>query len=93
MPLEIKDLFREWFATEFPDRKDRVIHLLQSMRGGKDYDPVWFSRQRGSGPYADQIATRFKLAVRRFGLNESRFRSRTDLFEKPVLAGGQLRLF
>ncbi len=38
LPLELKELFREWLATEFPDRADRVIHLLQSMHGGRDYE-------------------------------------------------------
>ena len=35
LPLEIKDLFREWLREEFPDRAERVISLLQSMHGGQ----------------------------------------------------------
>ncbi len=92
MPLEIKDLFREWLATEFPDRAQRVIHLMQSMRGGKDYDAVWFTRQKGTGPYAELISKRFKLATRRLGLNERRLAVRRDLFQPPVLPGGQMTL-
>lgn len=93
LPLEIKDLFREWLATEFPDRANRVIHLLQSMHGGRDYVAEFGLRQRGRGPYADQIALRFRLAAKRLGLNAERKRLRTDLFERPVLAGQQMRLF
>ena len=93
MPLEIKQLFREWLATEFPDRAKRVISILQGMRGGKDYDARWFERQKGSGPYASQIAQRFKLALRRLGLNERRYALRSDLFQRPVAEGGQLALF
>ena len=37
LPLELKELFREWLATEFPDRASRVISILRSMHGGKDY--------------------------------------------------------
>ena len=37
LPLELKDMFREWLATDFPDRAERVLHLLQSMHGGRDY--------------------------------------------------------
>ncbi|WP_295560000.1 PA0069 family radical SAM protein, partial [uncultured Hyphomicrobium sp.] len=37
LPLELKDVFREWLASEFPDRASRVINLLRSMHGGKDY--------------------------------------------------------
>ena len=39
LPLELKELFREWLQTEFPDRAARVINILRSMHGGKDYTP------------------------------------------------------
>src|SRR5262249_44597762 len=70
LPLELKELFREWLQTEFPDRATRVINILRSMHGGKDYTPQWRVRQRGLGPYAEQIGTRFRLAAKRLGLNE-----------------------
>ncbi len=92
LPLELKELFREWLATEFPDRADRVINLMRSMHGGKDYVPAWGLRQRGSGPYAAQIGLRFRLAVKRLGLNERNLKLRTDLFRRPVPAGGQFPL-
>ncbi len=101
LPLEIKDLFREWLAEEFPDRAKRVIGLLQSMHGGQDYVAAFGHRQRGSGPYADQIAQRFKLARRRLGLASERLALRIDLFSRPSktpnskaeTGGEQLALF
>jgi DNA repair photolyase len=36
LPLELKELFREWLATEVPDRAKRIIGLLRSMHGGSD---------------------------------------------------------
>ncbi len=92
LPLELKDLFREWLEAEFPDRANRVLHLLQSMHGGKDYVAEFGQRQKGTGPYAQQIALRFRLALKRTGLNERRTRPRTDLFKPPVPDGGQLAL-
>jgi DNA repair photolyase len=93
LPLELKELFREWLATEVPDRAKRVLHLLQGMHGGKDYVAAFGSRGRGQGAYADQVAQRFRLALKRQGLNERRNPLRTDLFVPPVRAGGQMRLF
>jgi DNA repair photolyase len=93
LPLEIKELFREWLAEEFPDRAKRVIALLRSMHGGKDYVATFGHRQRGSGPYADQIARRFRAAKLRLGLNEERTPLRTDLFVRPHGRGEQLALF
>jgi DNA repair photolyase len=86
-------LFREWLAAEFPDRADRVIQLVQSMHGGRDYTSEFGVRQRGTGPYAEQIGMRFRLAIKRLGLNELRNELRTDLFQRPVLAGQQMPLF
>ncbi len=92
LPLEIKELFREWLATDYPDRAKRVVGLVQSLHGGRDYRAEFGLRQRGSGPYAEQIAQRFKLALKRNGLNERRLVLRTDLFRRPVLKGSQLSL-
>jgi DNA repair photolyase len=92
LPRELKDLFREWLAAEVPDRARRVLHLLQSMNGGRDYVAEFGLRQRGRGPYALQIAQRFRLALKRLGLNERRQPLRTDLFIPPEPHGAQMRL-
>ena len=92
LPLELKDVFREWLASEFPDRADRVINLLRSMHGGQDYESEFGLRQKGRGPYADQIALRFRLALKRLGLNERRQALRVDLFTPPIARGQQMPL-
>ncbi len=84
LPLEVAPLFREWLAEEFPDRAGRVMALIRSTRGGKDYDAEFGVRQTGTGAYAAQIAARYRVALRRLGLNTRRFVLRTDLFRKPV---------
>lgn len=93
LPLELKDIFREWLATDHPERAQRVMHLLQSMHGGRDYTSTFGLRQRGSGPYAQQVSLRFRLALKRLGLNERRLQLRKDLFRPPSGAGCQLGLF
>ncbi|TAL02989.1 MAG: PA0069 family radical SAM protein [Rhodospirillaceae bacterium] len=70
LPLEVKDLFREWLADAVPERAGRVMSLIRNMRGGKDYDPSWQSRMRGTGPIADTIRDRFRLARKRLGYAE-----------------------
>ncbi|MDX2203466.1 MAG: PA0069 family radical SAM protein [Hyphomicrobiaceae bacterium] len=93
LPHELKDLIREWLETEFPDRAKRVINILRSMHGGRDYNSDWRVRQRGRGPYAEQVAARFKLACKRLGLNERTLKLRLDLFQRPLPPGSQLNLF
>jgi hypothetical protein len=60
------------------------------MRDGKDNDPNFFSRMRGSGAWAELLATRFAKAVKRCGLGTTRTVLRRDLFRAPD--GLQLRL-
>jgi DNA repair photolyase len=92
LPLEIKDLFREWLEANEPGRAKHVMSLIRSMRGGKDYDANWHTRMKGTGPYAEMIAKRFHLAVKRLGLNrESRPLDLTQ-FNRPAVAGEQLAL-
>lgn len=92
LPLEIKDLFREWLEANQPGRAGHVMSLIRSMRGGKDYDAEWGKRMKGSGVYAELIAKRFKLACDRLGLNQWWTPLATDLFAPPPTAGDQLRL-
>jgi DNA repair photolyase len=91
LPLEIAGLFQEWLAAGFPDRASRVMSLVRQTRGGKDYVSRFGERQTGAGPYADQIAARFELALKRFGLNWRHLKLRTDHFRPPGAA--QLSLF
>ncbi len=93
LPLEIKDLFREWLAQHFPDRQTRVMALVRQMRGGRDYDPEWGKRQKGEGPYAQLIADRFGKAIRRLGLDKPRLELDHTQFRRPLEAGGQADLF
>ncbi len=93
LPHEVKDIVRDWLARHFPDRARRVMSVMQAMRGGKDYDARWGLRQRGEGPYADAIAARMALAVKRHGLEIGSVRLRTDLFRAPQRPRAQLDLF
>jgi DNA repair photolyase len=83
MPHEIKDLFTEWLHEHFPDRAAHVLSLMRQVRGGKLYNSAWFTRQRGTGPYAELIQHRFKLAVKKLGLNREHSNLRCDLFRPP----------
>ena len=93
LPLEIKTLFQEWLADARPDRAARVMSLIRQTRGGKDYDPDWSQRMKGTGPVADLIAARFKAAVKRYGLDAARPQLDITRFKVPADARAQLELF
>ncbi len=93
LPLEIKDLFGEWLEAHAPGKVKHVLSLLRDMRRGSLYVDAFGERQRGQGPYAELLAKRYELAVKRHGLDRRRGWSlRTDLFRVPPQPGGQLSL-
>jgi len=93
LPLEIKDLFREWLMENFPDRYRHVINLIRQTRGGKDYDSTWGKRMTGSGPIAWMIGRRFEVACERLGFNLTSVKTTTQHFVPPRPPSEQLALF
>src|ERR1700724_2554452 len=92
LPLEVRDLFREWLMANFPDRYRHVFKLIRETRGGKDYDSSWNTRMTGAGPVAWMIGRRFELACEKLGFNKTRTRLTTDHFSPPRRAEEQLKL-
>jgi DNA repair photolyase len=92
LPLEVRDLVREWLLEHHPGKLRHVLSLVRSTRGGKDYDATWGERMTGTGPYAWMIGRRFETAVDRIGFPKQRHRLRTDLFQAPSRPGEQLSL-
>ncbi len=93
LPLEVRDLFVQWLEHHFPLRAAHVMSLVRQMHDGRDYDSTFGTRMRGSGHHVELIAQRFRLAVRRLGLNAARIPLDASRFEVPPAAGDQLGLF
>ena len=89
LPLEVSPLFEQWLQAHFPDRAARVMHRIQDMRDGRNYDARFFSRMRGEGVLANLIRMRFENTVRKLGLDRERPALRTDLFVRPALRARQ----
>ena len=94
LPHEVKILFRDWLAEHYPDRAKHVMSLIGQARGGKDYDAQFGVRMRGTGAYAELLRTRFELARRKLGFDQSsdRHELNTALFRPPAVDESQLTL-
>jgi len=92
LPLGVKDIFVEWLRAHRPDRAQRVLARVRDTREGKLYDSTLGQRGRGTGRYAEQIATLFEVSRRRAGLSERGLELSTAAFRRPVV-GPQLSLF
>jgi DNA repair photolyase len=90
LPHEVAPLFKAWLDEHYPDRAGKVMAIIRSLRDGRDNDPDFFTRMRGSGPWAELLKTRFRIACRRHGFDGMRMDLRTDLFRAPVGPQGEL---
>jgi DNA repair photolyase len=91
LPHGVAPLFEQWLGEHFPDRKDKVLHRIRAIRGGKLNDPRFSSRMRGEGIFAEQIQSLFTLACRAAGIEGRGPPLSTAAFRRPSAA--QLPLF
>jgi hypothetical protein len=67
---------------------------MRQLHGGRDYDASYGQRHTGSGPFAQLIARRFRLAHQRLGYSGGRERPLdTTQFVPPREAPAQGSLF
>lgn len=86
----IKLLFHDWLYKNFPDRADKVWHLIEQSHGGKVNDSQWGRRMRGEGEIATMVSQQFQKYNKRYGLNQDRWELDSTQFQRP---GDQLSLF
>jgi DNA repair photolyase len=89
LPHGVKEIFDGWLSEHFPERRSRVLSRIRALRGGRLYDSRFGARQRGEGPWADEMAALFDLARRRAGLARAGPELSIAGFRRP---GGQLAL-
>jgi DNA repair photolyase len=86
----IGGIFEDWLRQNFPDRFDKVWHMIQSCHGGNVNDSRFGQRMRGDGNIAQIIHDTFKLHCRLNKLNTQRITLDSGIFSVPRQ---QLRLF
>ena len=91
LPYKVKDLFQTWLEQQFPDRKEKVLNRIRSMRDGNLTNPNFGERMKGKGEFYVQIKQSFDIHSKKLGFNKSSTILTTDHFKKPY--GVQLGLF
>ena len=86
----IKLMFHDWLYKNFPDRADKVWHLIETAHGGQVNDSRYGVRMRGEGPIADLVRQQFIKYNKIYGLNAERWNLDTARFRRP---GEQGKLF
>jgi len=91
LPHGVKSLFETWLEQHYPEKKNKVLNRIRSIRGGKLNDPNFHSRMKGEGIFAEQMAELFRVACKKAGIRERRPPLSTEHFRRP--GGPQLALF
>jgi DNA repair photolyase len=91
LPLAVAPLFEQWLTQHFPDKKEKVLNRIRSMKGGKLNDPRFGHRMSGEGPFAEMIERLFSTACRKAGIDRHGPELSTATFRRP--SGDQLSLF
>lgn len=91
LPGAVAPLFEAWLQAHWPDRKEKVLHRIRAMRGGKLNDPRFGARMVGEGIFAEQIARLFAVACRKAGLATAAPELSTTAFRR--VEAGQLTLW
>lgn len=79
----VKILFHDWLYRNFPDRADKVWHLIEQSHGGKVNDSRFGVRMRGEGPVAEMVRQQYKKYSQLYGLTAARWELNTSLFRRP----------
>jgi len=93
LPAEVAELFESWLRHHYPGRADKVLNLLRDSRDGDLYRSEFGTRMRGTGPYAEALGQRFRIAAHRLGLERPSADSSLEHFAVPGVRRRQLSLF
>jgi len=83
LPYSVKDLFTQWLETHYPERKNKILNRIRTIRRGKLNDSRWHQRMRGQGVFAESIHMLFAAACRKAGLITSGPQLSTAAFRQP----------
>ena len=79
----IGQIFEDWLRKNFPDRFDKVWHMIQSCHGGNVNDSRFGDRMRGDGNISRMIRDNFRLHCRLNSLNVKDIILDHSLFKIP----------
>lgn len=68
LPLTVEPVFLAWLEQHFPDRKEKVIQRIRSMRDGKMNSANFGERMIGKGVWGEQARQLMTTFCKRYGL-------------------------
>lgn len=82
LPFGVKEVFADWLATHFPQRKEKILGRIRESQGQTMSNPEFGKRLRGVGVWSEHLAQMFRVGMLRSGLAQ---------MERPKLSGAAFR--
>ncbi len=80
---DVHQLFEDWLQKNFPDRFNKVWHMIQSCHNGQVSDHRFGQRIKGEGNIAKIINDNFRLHCQLNHLNQTPIELNRSLFKVP----------
>lgn len=87
----VEPVFKAWLDAHYPDRRDKVLHQIATIHGGKLGEKNVAKRRKGEGNIADMIHSTFKIARQKYFTDKEMPVLNKTLFDGTK--GEQLKLF
>ncbi|MFB6355573.1 MAG: PA0069 family radical SAM protein [bacterium] len=82
LPGPVKKLFVDWVREEFPDRADKILSQIRSVREGQLNESEFGDRMTGKGELGNIIDQMHRNTCNRLGLNETSVNLSTEHFRR-----------
>ncbi len=76
----VEPVFVDWIETHYPERAQKVLNLIRSMRGGKLGEKRYRERYKGEGNIAEMIHNTFKLGKQKYFVGKQSPKLSTENF-------------
>ena len=93
LPGAVAQVFVDWLEANFPDRKEKVLHRICELRGGRLNDPNFHTRFTGVGKAADNLHRLYQVGLKRSGLQQDLPELTLQHFSREAKKPEQLELF
>ena len=89
---DVGPLFQNWIEKSFPNRAQKILHLIAQCHGGRLNDKRFEVRMKGEGQVAESIRQWFNVSYAKYFKARKSAPLATNLFKRPPKYG-QMELF
>jgi DNA repair photolyase len=84
LPLGVGPIFEAWLEANYPNKKEKVLSRIRDLHGGTLNDTRTVTRMKGEGAYSEQIASIFRMGLKKSGIARNAPELSSASFRRPI---------